>query len=209
MADYGTDSEDDRRAERLARVTKERRKVKESKESKKRRTEKTRDESTMAPTYATTTLEEREIGEGDGFSRQNQPIFQKGVGGQWGEMRGNPTTITVDTPQGDVTEQSTVLKNDEDTSQPPPQMEAIDDMTVERSVARTALIPSLLNPLGVNRNAIVTRRATRMMGEANPTNDPEEDVAIIDEGVASQEEGMNPTVGTVEGVARTFDNPLT
>ena len=206
MADYGTDSENERQAEKLVRVTKERRRAKESKENKRRRAEKTQEQSTRTPTNATTTREKQEIGEGDSVSR---PIFQKGVGGQWEGMRGNPTTITIDIPQGDVTEPSTVLKNDEDTSQPPPQRETIDDLSGKGSAARAAPIRSLLDPLWVDRNVIVTRRATRMMGEADPDNNPEEDVATIDEGVASQEKDLNPTVGTIEGIARTFDNPLT
>ena len=203
VEEYGTDSETERRAEKMTRLTKE---GKITKEKKTRRMEKTQVPSTGAPTEATTTREEQETVEGDSVT---QPFFQKGMKGQWGGVRGNPTTTTIDAPRGNVTEPSTILMNEENTSQPPPQRETIGDPSGKESVAGVATIRSLLNPLGLDKSAIMTRRATRSRGEADPNNNPNEDVATIDKGVASQGKDGNSTVGTMEGIASTVDNPLT
>ena len=199
VEDYGTDSETERRAEKMTRSKKE---EKIMKEKKTRRTEKSQSSYTGALTEATTSQELQETVEGNSVT---QPLFQKGVGGQWGGVRENPTTTTIDTPHGNVNEASTVLMNEKNSSQPPPR-ETIGDRSEKQSVTRVAT--SLLNPLGLDKGAIMTRRATRSLGETDQSTNPNEDVTTIDKGVASQVEGGNSAIA-MEGIASAIDNPLT
>jgi hypothetical protein len=87
------------------------------KEKKARRTGKSQLSYAEAPTEATTSQEGQETVEESSIT---QLLFQKGVGGQWGGVRENPTTNTIDTPLGNIFEANTVLMNEKSSSQPPP-----------------------------------------------------------------------------------------
>jgi hypothetical protein len=90
VEDYGTDSGTERHAEESIQ-SKGREKIR--KEKKTRKTGTSPSSHAGAPIEATTSQEGQEMVEED---KVTQPLFQKGVRGQWGGVRENPTTTTID-----------------------------------------------------------------------------------------------------------------
>jgi hypothetical protein len=173
-----------------------------------RKVKKTRKTGTSPTPHAGSPIKVTTSQEGQDTVEENkvtQPLLQKGVGGQWGGVREVPTTTTLDIPRASVIDGNTVLMNEKSSSRPSSR-ESVGNQSARQGVARVAT--SLLNPLGVDRNAIVTRGVTRSLGETDPSTDPNKRTTTTDKGDTSQVGGGDSAI-TRGGITNAIDNPLT